>query len=35
MLSFVYKLRYDRNDADRPKPWVVTSGIETSIALPF
>lgn len=39
MLSFVYKLRYDTvfaNDGDpATDPWVVTSGIETSIALPF
>ncbi len=39
VLSFVYKLRYDdvlANDGDPlTKPWVVTSGIETSIALPF
>jgi hypothetical protein len=33
MLSFVYKLRYD--ETATPDPWVVTSGIETSIALPF
>ncbi len=39
VLSFVYKLRYDyvfANDGDpATDPWVVTSGIETSIALPF
>jgi hypothetical protein len=39
VLSFVYKLRYDdvlAKDGDPDtKPWVVTSGIETSIALPF
>jgi hypothetical protein len=32
LLSFVYKLRYDETHV--PK-WIVTSGIETSIALPF
>ena len=39
VLSFVYKLRYDEvlaSDGDPDtKPWIVTSGIETSIALPF
>lgn len=39
VISFVYKLRYDdvlANDGDpATNPWVVTSGIETSIALPF
>lgn len=33
IISFVYKLRYDATAT--PDPWVVTSGIETSIALPF
>jgi hypothetical protein len=33
VISFVYKLRYEADAA--PDPWIVTSGIETSIALPF
>ncbi len=35
MISFVYKLRYDDTILAPDDPWVVTSGIETSIALPF
>lgn len=35
VLSFVYKLRYDDTILAPDDPWVVTSGIETSIALPF
>ncbi len=39
VLSFVYKLRYDEEFASdgipATKPWIVTAGIETSIALPF
>jgi hypothetical protein len=35
MISFVYKLRYDDTILPPDDPWVVTSGIETSIALPF
>jgi hypothetical protein len=34
VLSFVYKLRYDATATAEPY-WIVTSGIETSIALPF
>jgi hypothetical protein len=31
VLSFVYKLRYDATAT--PDPWVITSGLESSIAL--
>jgi hypothetical protein len=35
VISFVYKLRKDASILPPGDPWVVTSGIETSIALPF
>jgi hypothetical protein len=35
VISFVYKLRKDATILPPGDPWVVTSGIETSIALPF
>ncbi len=35
IISFVYKLRYDASVLAPADPWIITSGIETSIALPF